>query len=69
MKAIARVATGTIAFIALLVTGANWAVPLMGAKRESIKEKNMKKHTPWMLVNDRFRHTNNVKLSIIYWHR
>lgn len=65
MKTMARVATGTIALIALLVTGANWAVPLMGAKRESIKEKN-KKHTPWMMVNGRFRHTHSVKLSVIY---
>lgn len=45
MKTITRVAAGTIAFIALLVTGANWAVPLMGANRESIKEKSMK-NTP-----------------------
>lgn len=66
MKTIASVAVGTIAFIALLVTGANWAVPLMGAKRVSIKENNMKKHTPWMMVNGRFRHTYNAKLSVIY---
>lgn len=66
MKTIARVAIETTVFTALLLgTGANWYVPLKGAKRDH-KGKHKEGNPSWM-VNGRFNiQYLNSNLSIIY---